>query len=331
MGSLVRRHETGAFVALTFGLAWTLWLLAGILGRSDLRSPDWRWALAQVGVFAPALAGLVVAACVEPGAGRLAVRTLLLVYVPASLLAFTLGLQGYRSFTDIGPGWTLAIASLGAWGTYWITRSYPRLAPWPGEAASSAAVALWSLGAFTGPVLVFVPCWLVTPPSAGIPAEVPAVVRELTPMGIASAVAVNLVFGGSLGEEPGWRGVWLPRLLRGERPVGASLIIGLAWALWHAPIDLSQGFGATGGLALIARLVWTLPLTLLFTWITLRAGGSLLPALALHTAVNIIPDFAMRDPGRYERAMGIYVVLMVAVGIGVALSAHRLWRHTHSG
>jgi len=130
------------------------------------------------------------------------------------------------------------------------------------------------------------------------------VVRALTPLGIAGAVAVNLSFGGSLGEEPGWRGVWLPRLLRDEQPLGASLTMGVAWALWHAPIDLAQGFGGTGVFALVARLVWTLPLTLLFTWVTMRVGGSLLPALALHTGINTIPDFAMRDPGRYERAMG---------------------------
>ena len=52
MKEFVRRHETTAFVALTFGLGWAMWTLSGILRRADLRAPDWRWALAQVGVFA---------------------------------------------------------------------------------------------------------------------------------------------------------------------------------------------------------------------------------------------------------------------------------------
>ena len=167
------------------------------------------------------------------------------------------------------------------------------------------------------------PAGLVTEALSRYAPDVPAVVRELTPLGIASALAVNLSFGGSLGEEPGWRGVWLPRLLRGERPLGASLTMAVAWALWHAPIDLSQGFGGTGVFALVARLVWTLPITLVFTWVTMRAGGSVLPALALHTGINTIPDFAMRDPGRYERAMELYVVLMLALGIAVALLDRR--------
>ena len=326
MKDFVRRHESGAFVALTFGLAWPLWILSGVLGRADLRAPDWRWAVAQVGVFAPALAGLVVAACVEPGAGRRALRALLLVYLPATVLAFALARQGFASFAELSPSWTLAIAALGAWALFWFARGSNRLVAWPGERASAATVARWTLGALVVPVLAFVPCWLGAPPSRSVPSVVPAVVRALTPLGIASALAVNLSFGGSLGEEPGWRGVWLPRLLRGERAIGASLTLGVAWALWHAPIDLAQGFGATGVFALVARLVWTLPLALLFTWVTVRAGGSLLPAFAFHTAANAIPDFAMSDPGRYERAVGLYALLAIAVGVAVALRDRRLWR-----
>jgi hypothetical protein len=51
-----------------------------------------------------------------------------------------------------------------------------------------------------------------------------------------------------------------------------------------------------------------------------------LPALALHTGINSIPDFAMRDPGRYERSMGLCVVLMLVLGIAIALRNRRLWR-----
>jgi hypothetical protein len=93
-----------------------------------------------------------------------------------------------------------------------------------------------------------------------------------------------------------------------------------------APIDLTQGFGATGVFALVARLGWTLPVTLVFTWVTMRAGGSVLPALALHTGINTIPDFAMRDPGRYERAMVLYALLMLALAIAIAHLDPRLWR-----
>lgn len=326
MRAFVRRHESGSFVVVTFGLSWLLWYLSGILGRADLRSPDWRWAVAQVGVFAPALAGLAVAACVEPERGRRALATVLLVYVPATVLAFALAAQRHASLADIGPAWTLAIAAVGIWALAWFSRAAHRPARWPGSPASSTVVGLWSVGALVVPAVLFVPCWLAVPPSPSVPADIPAVVRDLTPLAVASALAVNLVFGGALGEEPGWRGAWLPGLLRGQSPFGATLILGVAGALWHAPIDLSSGLGAAGPMALVARLVWALPVTLLFSWVTIRAGGHLLPALAFHASVNSLPDFAMRDPERYERAMALYVLLVIVFAIAVALGDRRVWR-----
>jgi membrane protease YdiL (CAAX protease family) len=95
------------------------------------------------------------------------------------------------------------------------------------------------------------------------------------------------------------------------------------WVLWHAPIDLARGFGPDGVGAPVLRLVWTLPLTVLFTWVTVRAGGSLLPAFALHATIKAMPDFGVRDPGRHERAMGLYVAMLVVAGIVVAVVDRR--------
>jgi membrane protease YdiL (CAAX protease family) len=149
-------------------------------------------------------------------------------------------------------------------------------------------------------------------------------VRDLTPFGLQAAFAMNLAYGGSLGEEPGWRGAWLPRLLRRHTPFVASLIISFWWALWHAPIDLSQGFGLTGLGGLAIRQLWTLPVAVIFTWVTLRAGGSILPSIMVHTILNAIPDFALGQPARYERAFSLFLLLVVAVVVVAAMTDSRL-------
>jgi membrane protease YdiL (CAAX protease family) len=149
-------------------------------------------------------------------------------------------------------------------------------------------------------------------------------VRDLTPLGILAAFTVNLSYGGSLGEEPGWRGAWLPRLLQRRTPFEASLIISFWWALWHAPIDLSQGFGLVGVGALAIRQIFTLPMAVIFTWVTLRAGGSLMPPMLLHTTLNAIPDFALSQPARYERAFLAFLVFLVIVVLVAAMADPRL-------
>ena len=47
--------------------------------------------------------------------------------------------------------------------------------------------------------------------------------------------------GGSFGEEFGWRGYALPRLLERQSALGASLVLGLIWVAWHLPLFFIPG------------------------------------------------------------------------------------------
>ena len=90
----------------------------------------------------------------------------------------------------------------------------------------------------------------------------------------------------SLGEETGWRGYLLPVLLRKFTPLRASGILGLFWALWHLPLFSIPGTPQSsipfGYFA--ANLV---AFSVLYTALFLRTGGSLLPALLLHTTTDV--------------------------------------------
>jgi membrane protease YdiL (CAAX protease family) len=99
-------------------------------------------------------------------------------------------------------------------------------------------------------------------------------------------LAVTVIFTGATGEELGWRGFALPRLQGRFSALTSSLLIGLWWALWHAPgwvimNDIpSLGYMASFILTLTAQSVF-------ITWLVNNTGGSVLMATIFHYSVNI--------------------------------------------
>ncbi|WP_255266051.1 CPBP family glutamic-type intramembrane protease [Microbacterium hominis] len=98
------------------------------------------------------------------------------------------------------------------------------------------------------------------------------------------AAFINLV--PALGEELGWRGWLLPKLM----PLGAIpaiLISGVIWGLWHAPLIL-LGYnypGVPGWLGLTAMTEMCIVFGAIFGWLRLRSD-SVWPAALAHAAFN---------------------------------------------
>ena len=99
-----------------------------------------------------------------------------------------------------------------------------------------------------------------------------------------SAALINLI--PALGEELGWRGWLLPKLM----PLGtlpALVISGVIWGLWHAPLIL-LGYnypGTPGWLALTAMVAMCILVGAIFGWLRLRSG-TVWPAALAHAAFN---------------------------------------------
>ena len=99
-------------------------------------------------------------------------------------------------------------------------------------------------------------------------------------------VAAPLNAIAALGEEIGWRGWLLPRLM----PLGtlpALLLSGVIWALWHAPLIL-LGYNyrsVPGWLALICMSAMCIVVGAVLAWTRLRSG-SVWPAALGHGAFN---------------------------------------------
>lgn len=99
-----------------------------------------------------------------------------------------------------------------------------------------------------------------------------------------TAAIINLL--PALGEELGWRGWLLPKLL----PLGivpALLISGVIWGLWHAPLIL-LGYNypdVPGWLGLTAMVGMCIVFGAVFSWLRLRSD-SVWPAALAHAAFN---------------------------------------------
>jgi membrane protease YdiL (CAAX protease family) len=124
-----------------------------------------------------------------------------------------------------------------------------------------------------------------------------------------------------LGEEPGWRGFALPRLIARFGPIGGTLLLGIAWAVWHLPLFMIAGTSQyrTGFLPFaLMLLAWSMVITLL----VLRAQGSVIPAMLFHASVNICA-FVMWEPDAQLLALGPWIVAAVIAG-------WRLWMQAES-
>jgi membrane protease YdiL (CAAX protease family) len=95
----------------------------------------------------------------------------------------------------------------------------------------------------------------------------------------------------TFGEEYGWRGYLLPRLL----PLGeirASVLIGVIWGLWHLPLLLAglNYPGVNVWLAIISFTFVTVALSFTYTWFYVASSGSVLVAAVFHASTNQFSD-----------------------------------------
>lgn len=136
----------------------------------------------------------------------------------------------------------------------------------------------WYLAVLTGfPALNILAARFLAP---DFPARLPAWPQMLSLLPI-----TLLTDTGPLGEEFGWRGFALPRMLKRGRPLAAALILGVIWWAWHLPTffiaTLSQH-----ELSMPLFFVNVLSLSVIMTWLYQRTRGDLLLMIFVHLAAN---------------------------------------------
>jgi len=236
------------FVALAFGLAW---LVALPLWFGDgLTSPLFTF-VAVATMATPALAALVVVSFVE----RPPHKAQALGMWPLKPVGRLLGYSALGIFGSIAL--VLIALPIGA-----------LLGVYPADVVNFSAFEQ-ILAAQTG--------------GAELPVPTSALIAiQLAMMPVAAFI--NLI--PALGEELGWRGWLLPKLM----PLGtipALLVSGIIWGLWHAPLIL-LGYNypdAPGWLAMTAMTCMCILIGALFGWLRLRSA-SVWPAALAHGAFN---------------------------------------------
>jgi membrane protease YdiL (CAAX protease family) len=117
---------------------------------------------------------------------------------------------------------------------------------------------------------------------------------------------IVLFIGGPLGEEIGWRGYLLPRLMKQNNGLVSSIIVFIFWLVWHLPLFWLPGasqYGSPIGPYVIYIAAWSI----LFTWVYMGTSGSLLSALLLHTSINTFSLFLSSvDPANVDNSLIVY-------------------------
>lgn len=173
---------------------------------------------------------------------------------------------------------------------------------------------------------------------APVPREgVPPVLSYLTlfPAVVLNGVVTAVLGAGPLGEEGGWRGYLLPRLLDRLGEVPASLMLGVIWSAWHLPImailpDWRDGHSFA--FYLPAYTVTLMGLSLLMTQIWLLTRRSTLAAVWMHGVINAIGGIAFSaqlwNGGWSSKANLLHFTLAIWIA---ALALHLLRGHHGRG
>ena len=146
---------------------------------------------------------------------------------------------------------------------------------------------------------------------------------------VITAGLVFLLLPVSFGEEYGWRGYLLPRLL----PLGeikGTLVLGVIWACWHLPV-LSMG---QESLWLSVPIFLTLATLIAFpfTWLYRASGASILVLSLFHSSFDLWGDTftsAVAYPGQKQLVIGdggliclIFLLLIVILKYFVLANLH---------
>jgi membrane protease YdiL (CAAX protease family) len=314
----LKRHQLIAYFFLTYVFSWALWISLQQLVLDGRRS---LMPLISLGVFAPALVGIGLSSVLKPrprqGSRKPAVIAFIIVWILASVIIIVDLLVNEQM--DLSTPLVVISAITGLLPAFVVSSAFSTI-PGVRDHLRTYIKPRGPFGYYLLALVLFPAIWLLgNVVSRALGMEVPfssypAVNVKL--LGMATLFFLyNFVYGG-LSEEPGWRGFALPRLQAKFSPLVSSLILGVLWAVWHAPAR----FGGIEAKSLSDTLVeWFLIVlvSVIFTWFFNRTKGSILVTALVHPAMNTATSFL-------SGSLGALILLFVFMLFVIVFD--RMWR-----
>lgn len=128
---------------------------------------------------------------------------------------------------------------------------------------------------------------------------------------------------GPLGEELGWRGYLLPRMLQRLRPLTAGVVVGVIWMIWHLPAFFAAGLPQSG-MALPVFALAGVALSVFVTWLFVNANQSILIAGVLPHAIANAYGNATGSMTWVNAVVLVAGAILLAAMLGPSLMPRRL-------
>jgi membrane protease YdiL (CAAX protease family) len=311
----IRKHPVVWFFIFAFAISWTL-TFANAATKSA-------YFLSIPGVFAPAIGGIIVAACMNPAPSHASAKKRVIVFVTVLAVSVAVFLfLNYMSGGNLGLGFYASYTATSflaayAFSSYYhsiqgVTQMFQGL-------NQKGKKPIWLLIAVVLPLFFAVAGALI---NLGFGQSMFQGITLAFITSLTLFIPNMFIFGGPSGEEPGWRGFATPQMQKYYNPLVVGLIIGVMWTAWHLPLYFTGDY--PGGVnAALFRFVWNVPLGILFGWVYNKSGGNLMATLLLHTSNNIVAS--LFPSTNYYMMWSIMIAFTV-----IAVIATKFWRKTNN-
>lgn len=136
--------------------------------------------------------------------------------------------------------------------------------------------------------------------------------------GMIAGITTNALF--AFGEEIGWRG-YLLHLFGGRHFISVSIVIGLIWGLWHAPLILmGHNYPQHPNLVgVLFMMLLCIPLSFILQYFRIKSGSVIVPAI-MHGTFNALAGLPLLFADSYNDLLsgaagltGIFALLLTAL------------------